>query len=91
MVIAKFEWMHWKQARDPFSNKTLQHIAPLNPDRDANLLRALDLEEESVISMVFATQLHQVGAAASLSLWDIGNIIQQSTKWIVVFGIGRWL
>jgi hypothetical protein len=76
---ARFEWLHWKQARDPFCNKTLQHIASLNPERDANLLRALDLEEESVISMVLATKILQVGAAASLSLWDIGNIIQRNT------------
>jgi hypothetical protein len=77
---ARFEWMHWRQAKTPFSTAALQHIASLNPERDADYLRSLDMEEESVVSMVLATKILQAGAAQSLNLWDIGNVIQRDAE-----------
>lgn len=77
---ARFEWMQWRQASAPFSTETLKHIASLNAERDAELLRGLDVEEESVVSMVLATKILQAGAAQSLTLWDIGSAIQRDPQ-----------
>jgi len=77
---ARFEWMQWRQAKNPFSTKTLEHIASLDPERDAELLRGLEIEEESVVSMVLATKILQAGAAQLLTLWDLGNAIQRDLQ-----------
>lgn len=45
---ARFEWMYWKQAKHPFAEVTLAHIASLDPKLDADFLRSMDVEEECV-------------------------------------------
>jgi hypothetical protein len=74
---ARFEWMYWKQAKHPFAEVTLAHIASLDPKLDADFLRSMDVEEECVVTMVLATKLLQLGAKQGLSLWDIGSTIQR--------------
>jgi hypothetical protein len=59
---ARFEWMYWKQAKHPFSEVTLAHIASLDPELDADFLRSMDVDEECVVTMVLATKLLQLGA-----------------------------
>merc|ERR1711998_436094 len=49
---ARFEWMYWKQAKEPFSAATLAHIESLDPEKDAAFLRSMDVDEECVVSMV---------------------------------------
>lgn len=74
---ARFEWMYWKQAKQPFSETTLAHIASLDTKEDADFLRSMEVEEECVVTMVLSTKLLQLGAKHGLSLWDIGNLIQR--------------
>jgi len=75
---ARFEWMYWKQAKEPFSEETLRHIASLDTEKDAEFLRSLEhVDEECITTMVLATKLLQQGARQGLSLWDIGNVIQR--------------
>jgi len=75
---ARFEWMYWKQAKEPFSEETMRHIESLNPEKDAEFLRSMKIFNEAcIVTMVLATKLLQLGAKNGLTLWDIGNAIQR--------------
>ncbi|KAJ0406046.1 hypothetical protein P43SY_010102 [Pythium insidiosum] len=59
-----FDWLQWPQAQYPFTSEELDHIASLDADRDAALLRSLGFEEECI------------GADAGFSLYEIGQTMQ---------------
>jgi len=76
----RFEWTNWRQTFVPFSPKTLEYIAGLDPIRDCLKLQALGVKFESLIALVFSTLLLQRGAAAGLCLHDIAVMCQRSAR-----------
>ncbi|KAI9915419.1 hypothetical protein PsorP6_008380 [Peronosclerospora sorghi] len=74
---ATFEWLQWPQAEFPFTCAELEHIASLNEERDAALLRAVGIEEECVTTMRMCTALLKRGAEAGFSLYEIGCMLQR--------------
>uniref|UniRef100_M4BKT2 PI3K/PI4K catalytic domain-containing protein n=1 Tax=Hyaloperonospora arabidopsidis (strain Emoy2) TaxID=559515 RepID=M4BKT2_HYAAE len=74
---ATFDWLQWPQAEFPFTWAELEHIASLNEERDAAVLRAVGIEEECVTTMRVCTALLKRGAEAGFSLFEIGSLLQR--------------
>ncbi|TYZ68456.1 hypothetical protein PybrP1_004315 [[Pythium] brassicae (nom. inval.)] len=74
---ATFDWLQWPQAQFPFTGAELDHIASLSAARDAETLRALGIDEESVTTMRLSTALLQIGADAGFSLFEIASCLQR--------------
>ncbi|GLD99481.1 hypothetical protein PINS_up008200 [Pythium insidiosum] len=71
-----FDWLQWPQAQYPFTSEELDHIASLDADRDAAMLRSLGFEEDCVTTLRICTALLQIGADAGFSLYEIGQTMQ---------------
>jgi len=68
-----FEWITWPQAKLPFDEETKQYIAGIDVESDARLLRdVVHVREECVRTMIISSTLLKKGAAAGLTLYDIG-------------------
>lgn len=74
---ATFDWLQWPQAQFPFTCAELDHIASLDAERDAAVLRAVGIEEECVTTMRVCTALLKRGAEAGFSLFEIGSLLQR--------------
>jgi len=74
---AYFEWFTWKQAKTPFSAETLQYIADLDIEADANTLASLGIAEDCIRTMRLSTTVLKKGAAAGLSLYDIALLVSR--------------
>ncbi|CAH0520027.1 unnamed protein product [Peronospora belbahrii] len=74
---AMFDWLQWPQAEFPFTCAELDHIASLNEDRDAAVLRSVGIEEECVTTMRVCTAVLKRGAEAGFSLFEIGSLLQR--------------
>jgi hypothetical protein len=74
---ATFDWLHWPQAQFPFTGAELDHIAALDIDRDATILRSLEIEEECITTLRLSTAMLKIGADAGYSLFDIANCLQR--------------
>jgi len=74
---ARFEWLQWKQSKAAFTEESLSHIESLEPEKDAELLGSLGIDQECIVSLVLGTKTLKLGARNGLTLWDIGNSIQR--------------
>lgn len=74
---ACFDWLQWPQAQFPFTSEALDHIASLDMEKDAALLRSVGMDEETVTTMRLCTSLLQTGAALGYSLFEIGSCLQR--------------
>ncbi|CAH0485526.1 unnamed protein product [Peronospora farinosa] len=74
---AMFDWLQWPQAEFPFTCAELDHIASLDEERDAAVLRAVGIEEECVTTMRVCTTVLKRGAEAGFSLFEIGSLLQR--------------
>lgn len=74
---AMFDWLQWPQAEFPFTCAELDHIASLDEERDAAVLRAVGIEEECVTTMRVCTAVLKRGAEAGFSLYEIGSQLQR--------------
>jgi len=72
-----FDWMYWRQTKEPFSQETLEYIKSINIDEDAEILKSLGIEESCIRTMEISTTLLKKGAAAGLSLFDIASLISR--------------
>jgi len=70
-----FEWMTWRQAKQPFSKEALNYIASINLENDVTLLKSLGIEEDSIKLMRLSTHLLQTGAQSGLTLHDIASVV----------------
>ncbi|KAL6749338.1 phosphatidylinositol 3 and 4-kinase-domain-containing protein [Haematococcus lacustris] len=72
-----FEWLHWPQAQQPFSQEELDYIAALDCAADQELLRRElpNLRPECLRVLELATGFLQAGAAAGLSLYEIASLM----------------
>lgn len=71
-------WMDWPAARQPMSKETLTYISNLDPNSEARILRdelGETIRPGCLRSLKIATCLLQKGAAAGLSLYDIGSLM----------------
>jgi len=70
-----FEWMTWRQAKQPFSKQSLEFIQSIDIEQDALILRSLSIEEESIQLMKISTTLLKFGAIAGLTLYEIASCV----------------
>ncbi|GFQ07064.1 phosphatidylinositol 4-kinase gamma 4 [Phtheirospermum japonicum] len=72
-----FDWLYWPQARQPFSQETLDYIKSLDAKQDISILNfyGLDLSPESARTLCISTMLLKKGAERGLTPFDIGNIM----------------
>lgn len=78
---AEFGWLYWRQAKQPFSKATLEYIARLDGDADADILRSVlgsRVREGCLATMRLCTELLKRGAKAGLSLFHITMIMVRS-------------
>jgi len=52
---AWFEWHHWRQAKEKFSEETLEFIRRIDVEKDVELLRKVGIEEEGINTMKIST------------------------------------
>jgi len=74
---ATFEWLYWPQAKMPFTDEAYELIQSLDIDKDAQILRSLNIREDCITTMRIATMLLKLSAEVCLSLYDIGMIMQR--------------
>jgi len=70
-----FEWMTWRQAKQPFSKRSLEFIQSIDIEQDARTLSSLSVEEESIQIMKISTTLLKFGAHAGLTLYEIASCV----------------
>jgi len=73
-------WMYWKQAKVPFSRETLNFIADISAEKDAEILRDLGISEQCIQYMMMSTVLLKKGAAAGLTLFEIASMVCRKKK-----------
>lgn len=74
-----FEWLYWPQAMIPFDEEELDYISKLDPAKDIQLLQdnLPNLPEGCHRTLEVATTLLKKGAAAGLSLFEIGSVLSR--------------
>jgi len=75
-----FEWLHWRQAKVPFSSEILGFIENLDPESDAKILRNLGIPEECIRNMKISTIFLKKGAAVGLTLFEIASMVCRKKK-----------
>lgn len=76
-----FEWLYWPQARQPYSQETIEYINSLNAEKDIELLKfyGWDLSLECARTLCISTMLLKKGAKRGLSPFKIGSIMCRET------------
>lgn len=69
-----FEWLFWPQAKVPFSEEELEYIKNIDLEHDVNMLERLGIRKECLRTLRISTTLLMKGAAAGLTLYDIGTM-----------------
>jgi hypothetical protein len=73
-----FEWLYWKQAKQPFSKEHLNYIENLDIQRDSEILVGLGFEPESIRTMKIATTFLKIAALKfGYNLFQIGSIVSR--------------
>jgi len=73
-----FEWLYWPQAKIPFDPETRSFIRHINVDEDAALLESLGIRSECIRTMKISSTLLKKGAAAGLTLYEIGSMASRT-------------
>ncbi|KAL8499676.1 hypothetical protein ACS0TY_019593 [Phlomoides rotata] len=76
-----FDWLYWPQARQPFSNDTLEYIRSMDAEEDIALLKfyGWELPLECARVLRISTMLLKKGAEKGLTPFAIGNMICRET------------
>jgi hypothetical protein len=73
-----FDWLHWKQAKEPFSPELLEYIKNIDMEKDAAILRSLGIGEAPIRTMMISTSLLKIAALKfGYNLFQIGSIVSQ--------------
>lgn len=75
-----FEWLYWKQAKEPFSPATLKYIADLDVEEDAKKIAEQGLPEECIKVMKVSTIFLKRCAAAGMNLFQIGSLVSAGNE-----------
>jgi len=70
-----FEWLHWKQPKEPFSPETLRYISEIDVEADTRLLRSFSFSEQSIRTMQIMATLLKRAALSGLSLFRIASLV----------------
>jgi len=68
-------WLDWPHVKQPFSLDMLNLIEDIDIERDAAVLRSLDIREECILNMKATTTLLKKGAKAGMTLHQIAKVI----------------
>ncbi|KAI3453831.1 hypothetical protein Pfo_010494 [Paulownia fortunei] len=76
-----FDWLYWPQARQPFSQETIDYIKSLDAEQDIAILKfhGLDLSLECARTLCISTMLLKKGAEKGLTPFAIGSIMCRET------------
>ncbi|KAL5220845.1 hypothetical protein ABZP36_025558 [Zizania latifolia] len=76
-----FEWLYWRQAREPFSDETLSYIESLDVEEDVKLLKLHGWEPslKSARVLRIGTMILKKGVARGLTAYQIGNMMCRET------------
>ena len=76
-----FDWLYWPQARQPFSEDTLEYIRSMDAEKDIALLKfyGWELPLECARVLRISTMLLKKGAEKGLTPFAIGNMICRET------------
>jgi len=72
--MAWYDWLHWKQTKQPIDPSLRAYIKALNIEKDAEILRNLGIREECIRTMEIGTTLLKTGVAAGESLFSIASM-----------------
>jgi hypothetical protein len=75
---AWFDWLTWPQAKRPFSKEELEYIAAIDSDKDVKTLESLQIRPECLRTMKISTMILKRGAAAGLTLYDLGSVVSRA-------------
>jgi len=74
---AFFEWMYWRQAKQPFSPDMLEYIESLDIENDAKILASLGIEDSCIRTMRLTSTVLKLGSSAGLTLFDIATMVSR--------------
>lgn len=76
-----FEWLYWPQARQHFSDATINYIKSLDAEEDIALLKfhGWELSPECSCTLRISTMLLKKGVERGLTPYDIGSIMCRET------------
>jgi len=75
-----FEWLYWKQAKEPFSPASLKYIAELDVEEDAKKISDEGLPKECIKVMKVSTIFLKRCAAAGKTLFQIGSLVSSGSE-----------
>jgi len=75
---ARFEWLQFKQAKQPFSEETKRYIEQLNPFEDAAKLKVMGIGDGSALTLIISTLFLQHCTKKGMNLHQIGSMIQRT-------------
>lgn len=69
-------WLHWPQAKTPYSEEMLEYISNLDAEADMALLRStLALPEDCLLTLFIGTTLIKMAASHGLTLHETGMLM----------------
>lgn len=69
-------WLHWPQAKQPYSEDMLLYLEALDAEKDMMLLRSmLALPEDCLLTLFIGTTLIKAAAREGLTLHDTGMLM----------------
>jgi hypothetical protein len=75
-----FEWLHWKQAKQPFSEEILSYIQSIDIQKDAATLRQLGFEPAAIRTMMISSSLLKIAALKyGYNLNQIGSLMSRKS------------
>jgi len=77
---AWFDWQYWSQAKAPFSEECLNYIREIDAEKDADILRSVGIDEDSIRTMKISTIFLKIGAEFGLNLFQIASMVCRKKK-----------
>ena len=73
-------WMNWPQAKEPFSEETLEFIAAMDITKDLYIIKQFVNNDRCLKNVRVSSLLLKKGAAAGLTLFEIGSLIYRKNE-----------
>jgi len=70
-----FDWIHWKQAKQPISEIMIDYINRIDIEKDSEILRNLGIEEEAIRVMKMSTLVLKLGVKAGKNFNQIASFL----------------
>lgn len=69
-----FEWLNWRQSKQPFSNQLKKFVQSLDPEHCASILKGLRIKPKCIRVMKCSSLLLKKGVEAGLTAFEIGQM-----------------